>query len=91
MFILKITKTANVMTTFHTATIEGLKIFYREAGAKDKPAIVLLHGYPTSSQMYQNLMTELSDQFHLVAPDFPGLANVVRALSNESAFQKTRM
>ncbi|MBW4657978.1 MAG: alpha/beta hydrolase [Drouetiella hepatica Uher 2000/2452] len=62
-------------TTFHTIAIEGLNIFYREAGSKDKPTIVLLHGYPASSHMYRDLINQLSDQFHLVAPDFPGFGN----------------
>ncbi|WP_103668112.1 alpha/beta fold hydrolase [Pseudanabaena sp. BC1403] len=63
------------MTTYNNISIDGLNIFYREAGAKDKPTIVLLHGYPASSHMYRDLMNELSDQFHLVAPDYPGFGN----------------
>ncbi len=62
-------------TTFHNITIDGLNLFYREAGRKDAPTIVLLHGYPASSQMYRGLMTQLSDQFHLIAPDYPGFGN----------------
>lgn len=50
----------------------GLNIFYREAGPKDAPAILLLHGYPTSSHMYRNLIPILSKQYHVVAPDLPG-------------------
>lgn len=53
-------------------TVDGLKIFYREAGDPAKPTIVLLHGFPTSSHMYRNLMRDLSDAYHLVAPDYPG-------------------
>lgn len=53
-------------------TVDGLKIFYREAGSPDKPTIVLLHGFPTSSHMYRNLMRDLSGRYHLVAPDYPG-------------------
>ncbi|HEY9618855.1 MAG TPA: alpha/beta hydrolase [Crinalium sp.] len=63
------------MTTFHTVSIEGLDIFYREAGSRDNPTILLLHGFPTSSHMFRNLMTALADQFHLVAPDYPGYGN----------------
>jgi pimeloyl-ACP methyl ester carboxylesterase len=63
------------MTTYNTISIDGLNIFYREAGAKDKSTIVLLHGYPASSHMYRDLMNELSDQFHLIAPDYPGFGN----------------
>lgn len=53
-------------------TVDGLKIFYREAGDPAKPTIVLLHGFPSSSHMYRNLMRDLSDVYHLVAPDYPG-------------------
>lgn len=59
-------------TTFHTAKIAGLDIFYREAGPKDAPTLVLLHGYPTSSHMFRNLMQDLSQDYHLIAPDYPG-------------------
>jgi pimeloyl-ACP methyl ester carboxylesterase len=50
----------------------GLNIFYREAGRKDAPTILLLHGYPTSSHMYRNLIPILSSQYHVLAPDLPG-------------------
>ena len=53
-------------------TVDGLKIFYREAGDPSKPAIVLLHGFPTSSHMYQKLMQGLADAYYLIAPDYPG-------------------
>lgn len=57
----------------HLSTkVNGLDIFYREAGQKGKPVLVLLHGYPTSSHMYRNLLRDLSDNFHLIAPDYPG-------------------
>lgn len=59
-------------TTFKTAKINGVEIFYREAGDKNKPTLVLLHGYPTSSHMYRNLIRDLSDKYHLIAPDYPG-------------------
>jgi pimeloyl-ACP methyl ester carboxylesterase len=59
-------------TTFHTATVDGLKIFYREAGPKDAPTILLLHGYPSSSRMFATLIPLLADRYHLVAPDYPG-------------------
>jgi pimeloyl-ACP methyl ester carboxylesterase len=52
--------------------IEGLDIFYREAGSPDKPTILLLHGFPTSSHMFRNLMLALQDKYHLIAPDYPG-------------------
>jgi pimeloyl-ACP methyl ester carboxylesterase len=63
------------MTTFHTVSIEGLDIFYREAGSRDNPTILLLHGFPTSSHMFRTLMPALADRFHLVAPDYPGYGN----------------
>jgi pimeloyl-ACP methyl ester carboxylesterase len=62
-------------TLYKTAQIDGLDIFYREAGPKDAPTTLLLHGFPTSSHMFRNLMMKLSDKFHLVAPDYPGFGN----------------
>ncbi|MGE3151938.1 MAG: alpha/beta fold hydrolase [Nitrospiraceae bacterium] len=62
--------------TFHkTVKVDGLDIFYREAGPEDAPTILLLHGFPTSSHMFRNLIPALSDRFHLVAPDYPGYGN----------------
>lgn len=55
-----------------TITVDGQTIFYREAGDKEKPTILLLHGFPTSSHMFRNLIPALVDKFHLVAPDYPG-------------------
>ena len=63
------------MTTYRTVLIDGLDIFYREAGSRNNPTILLLHGFPTSSHMFRNLMTTLCDRFHLVAPDYPGYGN----------------
>ncbi|MBW4428876.1 MAG: alpha/beta hydrolase [Nostoc desertorum CM1-VF14] len=60
------------MTTYRTVSIDGLDIFYREAGSRDRPTILLLHGFPTSSHMFRNLIPALADQFHLIAPDYPG-------------------
>ena len=53
-------------------TIDGIDIFYREAGDTKNPSLLLLHGFPSSSVMFKNLMTALSERFHLVAPDYPG-------------------
>src|SRR5580698_9984508 len=58
--------------SYHTVTVEGLSIFYREAGPKDAPTILLLHGLPSSSRMFQPLLARLADNYHLVAPDYPG-------------------
>src|SRR3954467_15424558 len=57
---------------YKTVKVGDLDIFYREAGPKDAPAVLLLHGFPTSSQMYRNLIPALADRYHLVAPDYPG-------------------
>lgn len=59
-------------TTYKTATVGGRKIFYREAGDAALPTIVLLHGFPTSSFMFRNLIPLLADQFHVIAPDYVG-------------------
>ncbi|NNG17554.1 MAG: alpha/beta hydrolase [Gemmatimonadales bacterium] len=63
------------MVEHKTATIEGLEIFYREAGPKDAPVVLLLHGFPTSSHMFRNLIPELAAEYHVVAPDYPGYGN----------------
>jgi pimeloyl-ACP methyl ester carboxylesterase len=57
---------------YRTATVDGLNIFYREAGSADAPAIVLLHGFPASSHMYRNLIPQLATRYHVIAPDYPG-------------------
>lgn len=57
---------------YRTTDIDGLEIFYREAGPEDAPTIVLLHGFPTSSQMFRNLIPQLAGDYHVIAPDFPG-------------------
>jgi pimeloyl-ACP methyl ester carboxylesterase len=57
---------------YRTAEIDGLEIFYREAGSRENPTILLLHGFPTSSHMFRDLMPALADTYHLVAPDYPG-------------------
>jgi len=59
-------------THYNTVEIDGIDIFYREAGPADAPTILLLHGYPTSSHMFRNLIADLSDSYHLLAPDYPG-------------------
>jgi pimeloyl-ACP methyl ester carboxylesterase len=59
-------------TKHHFAEVNGVNIFYREAGPVDAPVILLLHGYPTSSFMFRNMMSVLSDEYRLIAPDYPG-------------------
>jgi pimeloyl-ACP methyl ester carboxylesterase len=60
------------MITYNYAEVNGQKMFYREAGDKSAPTIVLLHGFPTSSHMYRNLIPQLADTFHVIAPDYIG-------------------
>ena len=66
------TNTPQTQTSFRTAQVQGLKIFYREAGAPEAPKLVLLHGFPASSHQYRNLIPALADRFHVIAPDYPG-------------------
>jgi len=63
------------MTLYRTTAIDGLSIFYREAGPKNAPALLLLHGLPSSSRMFEPLFARLSDRYHLVAPDYPGFGH----------------
>jgi pimeloyl-ACP methyl ester carboxylesterase len=63
---------ATTRVTHKTVSIDGLDVFYREAGATDAPAVLLLHGFPTSSQMFRNLIPQLGDQYRVIAPDYPG-------------------
>ena len=74
-------------TAHKTITVDGLEIFYREAGPADAPAIVLLHGFPTSSQMFRNLIPALADRFHVIAPDYPGFGR--SAMPSNEAFEYT--
>src|SRR5580704_9264830 len=62
-------------TFYRTIQIDGLSIFYREAGPKGAPALLLLHGLPSSSRMFEPLFARLSDRYHLVAPDYPGFGH----------------
>jgi len=59
-------------TTYRTVSVDGLKVFYREAGEARAPTLLLLHGFPTSSHMYRGLIPALADRYHMVAPDLPG-------------------
>ncbi len=77
-----LTSTAQVKTgesqtsvSYKTIQVEGLNIFYREAGASTKPAILLLHGFPSSSHMYRDLINDLASSYHVIAPDYPGFGN----------------
>src|SRR5262249_5026897 len=58
-----------------TVKVRDLDVFYREAGPKDAPAVLLLHGFPTSSQMFRNLLPALADRYRTLAPDYPGFGH----------------
>lgn len=60
---------------YRSVDVEGVNVFYREAGPKDGPTILLLHGFPSSSHMFRNLIPALSDTFRVIAPDYPGFGN----------------
>src|ERR1700722_10750361 len=62
-------------TFYRTIQIDGLSIFYREAVPKDAPTLLLLHGLPSSSRMFEPLFARLSDRYHLIAPDYPGFGH----------------
>jgi pimeloyl-ACP methyl ester carboxylesterase len=72
---------------YRTTNVNGINIFYREAGATDAPVIVLLHGHSTSSHMFRNLMPVLSEQYHVIAPDMPGFG--YSDTLNHQSFQYT--
>ena len=65
-------ESTSATTTYHRMTADGIGVFYREAGPKDAPAIVLLHGFPSSSREFDTLIPLLATRYHLIAPDFPG-------------------
>lgn len=72
--VLPVRRRSCLMSKIHyrTADVQGLSLFYREAGAPEAPTILLLHGFPTSSHMFRDLIPRLADRYHLVAPDYPG-------------------
>ena len=68
-------KMCSTSTVHRTVTVDGLSIFYREAGDPSNPKMVLLHGFPSSSHQYRDLISVLANHFHVVAPDYPGFGN----------------
>lgn len=60
---------------YRSVSIDGVQVAYREAGSRDKPTLLLLHGVPSSSRMYDGLMRKLGDRYHLIAPDYPGFGH----------------
>jgi pimeloyl-ACP methyl ester carboxylesterase len=73
--------------TYRTLDVDGYEVFYREAGDRSKPTLLLLHGFPTSSHMFRDLIPLLANRFHLVAPDLPGFG--LSALPARSSFTYT--
>src|SRR5579875_2854229 len=59
-------------TRYRTVSVDGVDVFYREAGDPGRPTLLLLHGFPTASHMFRDLIPALADRFHLIAPDLPG-------------------
>ena len=76
-----------VMTHYRSANIDGVDIFYREAGPAGAPVVLLLHGFPTSSHMFRNLIPLLADRYHVIAPDYPGFGE--SGAPNHKAFNYT--
>jgi pimeloyl-ACP methyl ester carboxylesterase len=79
-------RTANQAVHYRTANVQGVEIFYREAGSPDLPTLLLLHGFPTSSHMFRDLIPLLADRYHLVAPDYPGFGYSARPQPGEFAY-----
>src|SRR6516165_5176306 len=73
------------MTHYKTVPIDDVSIFYREAGNATAPTLLLLHGFPTSSHMFRNLIPVLADRYHVIAPDYPGFGQI--GLPDRKAFK----
>src|SRR5262249_38738971 len=71
-------------THYRTARVDGVEVFYREAGPRAAPMVVLLHGFPSSSHMFRNLIPALADRYRVIAPDYPGFGQ--SAVPNRSQF-----
>jgi len=78
------TAQSTIITRYRTIDVDGLKLFYREAGASEAPALLLLHGFPTSSHMYRDLIPALADRYYVIAPDLPASASPKRPNKNAS-------
>src|SRR6202142_2913312 len=77
----------SIMVRYQYADVDDGKVFYREAGPKDAPVLLLLHGFPTSSHMFRNLIPALADKYHVIAPDYPGFGE--SAAPDHKAFAYT--
>jgi pimeloyl-ACP methyl ester carboxylesterase len=71
---------------YRTAMVDGVEVFYREAGPADAPVVLLLHGFPTSSHMFRNLIPALADRYHVIAPDYPGFGQSAAPDHNQFAY-----
>jgi pimeloyl-ACP methyl ester carboxylesterase len=76
-----------IPVTFHTVDVDGFKVFYRQAGKRGAPKLLLLHGFPSASHMFRDLIPQLADRFHIVAPDLPGFGR--SDLPNRDSFSYT--
>src|SRR5215470_9029838 len=76
---------------YRTLKVEGLEIFYREAGPRDAPTVLLLHGFPSSSHMFRNLIPMLADKYHVVAPNFPGFGESSAPSVNDFEYSFERL
>jgi pimeloyl-ACP methyl ester carboxylesterase len=74
---------ADRAVSYRTVNVDGVEVFYREAGAETDPTLVLLHGYPSSSHMYRDLIPRLAEEFHVIAPDYPGFGHSDRPALDE--------
>lgn len=73
-------------TSYRTMVVDGIEVFYREAGPTDAPTLLLLHGFPTSSHMFRNLIPRLADKYHVIAPDYPGFGQSAMPERSEFAY-----
>jgi pimeloyl-ACP methyl ester carboxylesterase len=84
-------KELKFMVHYRNIAIDGVSVFYREAGIEGRPALLLLHGFPASSFMFRDLIGKLEDQFHLIAPDYPGFGYSGAPSSNEFSYTFDRL
>lgn len=78
--------TPAVRVNYRTSEVDGVDVFYREAGAMDAPVLLLLHGFPTSSHMFRNLIPQLADKYRVIAPDYPGFGQSAMPTPSKFAY-----
>ena len=76
---------------YRTVKVDGVDIFYREAGPAGAPTVLLLHGFPTSSHMFRNLIPALADRYHVIAPDYPGFGESAAPITRRSPTRSATM